>query len=86
MHIIREYEVLSQICTIRAETYEHSLAHIQKLFAEAQKDFPDLKPEHVRVVKYGGDRISRSFGIEFHRPIVFVPKNYPIIRELEVTL
>ncbi len=74
-------------CVIRTDTYAHSLDHMLKLFDVAKKDFPDLKPEDVEVVHYGGQCYAKTHGLEFDNPKgTTVPEEYKTIRQLEFTL
>jgi len=52
-------------CSVYTKTYNHSLEHVLSLFEIAQKDFPELTYQDIRVVLYGGERIKGMMGIEF---------------------
>jgi hypothetical protein len=84
MDYLKEYSTESQKYVIRTDTYAHSVEHIQNMFAEAQKDFPDLQVKDVDVVYYAGQRFSRTFGIEF-RAVGTIPDSYREIHQLEFT-
>ena len=56
------------VCVIRSRNYGSSLAKFLYFAREARKDYPHLKDEDIKVVHYGGDRISGTFGIEFEPP------------------
>jgi hypothetical protein len=71
------------LVVITANTYASSLAFLDWLFAEAQRDFPDLKREEVEVKYYAGARRARTFGLEFNRPAA--PDFYERIYEVERT-
>jgi hypothetical protein len=61
------------------------LSYFLELYAEAERDFPQLTPETVKAVHYGGDRISGYFGIEFTLNGVGPPEGYREISALEFT-
>jgi hypothetical protein len=66
--IIKEYvNIPSGVVRVilRTPTYARSLAHFERLYAEAQKDYPNLAREQVDVTHYGGDSYKGTFGIEF---------------------
>lgn len=86
MKIIREYSTRSQTCVIRTLQYNSSMSYFESLLAEARKDFPDLKSEEVEIKHYGGDRYSKTFGIEFKRPEKDVPATYSRMENLEYTI
>ena len=70
--------------SLRTDFYDNSLDYYQKLFAEAQKDFPNLKPEDVKCRVYDGDTYKGLRGIDFNFPApnkgsvktVNIPKGY----------
>jgi hypothetical protein len=67
---------------IRESDYGSQLAKFLNLFEIAKADFPELQPHMVRVIKYGGERYGKTFGIEFalsHQP----PEDYKEIAHLE---
>lgn len=79
MDIIREYVQNGGrvACVIRANVYTSTLSHFMKLFEEAKRDFPDLEAGDVEVKHYAGERYSRTFGIEFSRPVgTIIPNAY----------
>jgi hypothetical protein len=85
MMMIKEHK--GDRCVIRESHYGHTLDYINRLFAEARKDFPYLQAKDIEIVVYGGDRIKRMMGIEFNAPDVsFVPSDYVTVAELELTL
>ena len=69
---------------LRTDLYDDSLDYFLKLFKEAKKDFPNLKPEDIMCQEYGGDTIKGLRGIEFifDAPVkgssksVKIPKGY----------
>ena len=73
---------------LRRDNYDHSLGHIETLFAVARRDFPGLKPSRrdVRIQCYGGDRRKGQIGIEIDVPANLVPEEYVRIENLESTL
>lgn len=68
---------------VRLDHYGSRLSYFLALYAEARSDFPQLAPETVKVIQYGGDRISGYFGIEFTLNGVEPPKEYQEISALE---
>ena len=68
---------------VRLDHYGSQLSYFLALYAEARRDFPQITPEMVRVVQYGGDRISGYFGIEFTLSGVEPPEGYQEISALE---
>ena len=76
------------VCVIRTNTYAGSLAHIQKLAAIAIEQFPTLESGDIQIEKYGGDRYSRTFGIEFDCPeqLTEAPEGWTVIKDLALTL
>lgn len=77
MESIKEYVPTSRCCIIRSNGYGNSLQEILDFFEEAKKDFPNLTPNQVNVVYYGGQWFTRFYGIEFQVPFgVQVPCSY----------
>lgn len=70
---------------IRDERYGSKLQKFIDFYNEALRDFPNLKIENVDVVKYGGERYSKTFGIEFEVLGWTVPQEYREIGMLEYT-
>ncbi len=70
-------------CVIRSEHYSCTIAYFNQLFAEAQKDFPGIKPEDVEVKHFAGAVYARTFGIEFQQPKDKIPTTYCHIKQLE---
>lgn len=86
MDIIYEcHERETTRCLLRSNTYAHGRDYFLKLYKLATADFPDLTPENVEVVKYGGDHIKSTCGIEFVRT-GDVPEKYRRLHELEYLL
>ena len=84
MSIIKEST--DKHCVLRTNSYSHTLAHVDMLFAEALKDFPSLSREDVEIVHYGGKRYARTTGIEFPIPAgAIAPSEYSHIDHLEYT-
>lgn len=74
-------------CSIREDNYGRSLAKINRLVAEARKDFPELKDEDIEVVVYGGVNFKGQIGVEFRATSIDAIKDYYIpISQLEYTL
>ena len=83
MDIIKEST--GSIAVLRTDSYIHTLAHFLELFEEAKKDFPGLKPEEVEIVRYGGIRYAKTFGIEFRIPTgKTCPAAYAKIEQVEM--
>jgi hypothetical protein len=88
MEIIREcVEGLNSTrFIVRADCLNSQLCFFLALFAEAQKDFPDLRTEDVEVKQYAGRFRARMFGLEFTRKGVPVPKTYSRIKHALMTM
>ena len=71
------------LCSIRTDTYAHSVAHFVRMAEVAQADVCGLAFDDIAAVVYGGNRIKRTRGIEFRVPREFVPDTYVVRRELE---
>lgn len=67
---------------LRESSYGSQLIKFLTLFDIAKKDFPKLNPYEVRVVKYGGERYAKTFGIEFYS-LETPPSEYREIPYLE---
>lgn len=67
---------------IRESSYGSQLVKFLSLFEIAKKDFPDLQSHEVRVVKYGGKKYAKTFGIEFTLSAQ-PPEDYKEIAHLE---
>jgi hypothetical protein len=83
MEIIKEYR--DCIVVLRTKTYAKTLGYFVELFNEAKKDFPQLDPDNVQVVKYGGRYYKGTMGIEFEI-VGDKPVDYREIVELETVL
>lgn len=81
--MIKEFCQESHRAVIRDNSYGNQLDKFIKFYQEALKDFPDLKLEDVEVVKYGGGRYAKTFGIEFYA--FTAPDTYAEISRLEYT-
>ena len=81
--MIKEFCKASNTAIIRENSYGSKLSKFTKLFAEAKKDFPYLEEEDIEIVKYGGERYAKTFGIEFYATTV--PEEYARISQLEYT-
>lgn len=73
-------------CIIRCNDYGSSLQHFLDLYQIALADYPELKLEEVSIVKYGGDRFKRTFGIEFSTNDTTAPTGWIEIHEVHLTL
>ncbi len=76
----------NSLCSIRENNYGKSLSKFNRLLAEAQKDFPDLKDSDVEVVTYGGERLKHIMAIEFVPRGHSIPDTYTVVNEVELTL
>jgi hypothetical protein len=85
MRMIKEYCKENHTCIIRTNTYAHQLEHFLSLFTEAKKDQPTLEAKDVEVVRYGGTRYKRTFGIEF-KSLEKPSEEYRVIEHLECTM
>ena len=83
--VIREVCPTSKRVVLRTRTYARDLGYILMLYAEAKKDFPELTPEQVNVVHFGGQHYAKTDGIEFEVNLSNVPKTYSEIAQLEFT-
>ncbi len=83
--IVKEFSGTRAI--FRTNTYAKGLDHINYMFEEAKKDFPDLEMNQVEVVEYGGDRIKRIMGIEFDvQNPSDIPSNYTELAVIHPTI
>ena len=89
MVVIREVapsRSLGHHCIIRTTHYGSSLGYINRLVAEARKDFPCLSDDDIEIKHYAGMRYKRTFGIEFIAPREqSIPDTYRPIAHLEQT-
>lgn len=53
------------------------------LFDIAKKDFPNLEPDDVQVIKYGGIRYAKTYGIEFDADQSKITDEYYVKENLE---
>jgi hypothetical protein len=63
MQIIKEFCESSGTAVIRSNTYGSNFGKFVQFYNEAKKDFPSLEVEDVEIVKYGGNRYTKTFGI-----------------------
>lgn len=85
MNLIKERSVGR--CIVRWRSYTSSLDVILEAVEEAKKDFPWLTPEHIEVIKYGGDSIKRTWGIEFNvHDLESIPNDYTPLHQIHLTL
>ena len=86
MNLIKEVVPSNRLCIIRTEQYGSSLQKFLQFFAEAKKDFPSLEPKDVEIVRYGGERYAKTFGLEFTAPTgAEIPSTYREIDHVEFT-
>ncbi|MFH1207532.1 MAG: hypothetical protein V1668_02910 [Patescibacteria group bacterium] len=72
---------------LRTRSYWHTLDYFQFLFKVALNDFPEIKPEDVEIIQYGGGCVKRTFGIEFNvKDGTAIPGNYKQIAQVELTI
>lgn len=81
--IIKEFCKDANRAVIREDSYGSQMSKFKKLIGEALEDFPDLSPDDVEIVHYGGERYAKTFGIEFHA--TYAPDTYTRISQLEYT-
>lgn len=86
MRIIREYSTYAKRCVLRSDGYLSNLTYFATLYESALEDFPNLKPNAVEVVHFGGDRYRGTFGIQFSWLEGEVPGHYSRMERLELTL
>jgi hypothetical protein len=84
MKIFKEYCEEVKKCVIRTNCYGHSLEIINKLVAEARKDFPGLSDDEIEIVQFAGRHYARTYGIEFNSS-KYYPEGYSSISQLELT-
>ena len=87
--IIKEYKKseTSIRVILREDNYDNRLSKFINLFGIAQSDFPSLPESNAEIIHYGGDRIKRTFGIEFSVVLsMSIPADYVEIKTLELTL
>lgn len=74
-------------CVVRADTYNGTFAHVERLVAAAREDFPELESDRIEVVKFGGQHYKRTVGIEFDiQDGQAVPPTYQPISSMEFIL
>ena len=83
--MIKEYCENSQVAIIRSSHYGNDLDMLVRFYNEAVLDYPNLKIEDVRVVKYGGRYYKGTFGIEFNVGY-YAPESYRRVPQLEFTM
>lgn len=84
---LKKDQVQGSRIIIRTNTYGSNFAFFQKLFDEANKDFPFITPENADIKHYGGQRYKHTYGIEFNVKLdVHIPSDYRQIQEVEYTL
>ena len=93
MQIIKEIRLAKEryeaICVVRSDCYGSKLNYIHQLAAAAKETYPNLTDNDIRVVRLGGDRYARTFGIEFDCPdptARVVPHGWTEIEQLEMLL
>jgi hypothetical protein len=67
---------------IRESNYGSQYDKFEGLVSVAKQDFPNLESSDIRIVKYGGDRYAKTFGIEFSLSTQ-PPEDYKEISHLE---
>lgn len=75
-------EFAGTTCIIRSISHAVALDYIFCLFAEAQKDFPELMPSNVEIRHY---RENGTFGIEFSMAGCVIPNHYKEIPRSHAT-
>ncbi len=76
MNFIREYATEPSIAIVRTNCYGSSFEFISSMVSELKKDFPELKDEDIKIIQYGGERYSRTFGAEAKVAKSEVPESY----------
>lgn len=86
--VIKEYVELRDgyRFILREDNYDKRLSKFQNLFEVAWYDFPNLKPDQVEIVQYGGERYKRTMGIEFTVQVDTIPEGYEKRPQVELTL
>ncbi len=70
--------------SVRTDTYANTAGHINRLAEVIQSDFPSVDPDSMKVCHYAGDRIRRTYGVEFRIPEnAVIPNDYIQIQEFE---
>ena len=89
--VIREYCEMGEsgkmcILMFASGQYLHTLDRFLDLVDIAKKDFPELEIEsnQIRIEKYGGDRRSNMWGIEFLVGHATPPEAYQKIETIEL--
>ncbi len=88
MRIIKEYNIGERniIVIVRSDTYASSYKHISNLVEVAKKYF-NVSDEDIEVVKYGGDRYKRTYGVEFTVDLeTEISADFQHISQVEYTL
>jgi len=79
--IIKEFCPTQKTAVIREDCYGSRLSKFLKLFEIAKSDLPGLSPDNVEIIRYGGARYAKTFGIEFVCSSIL--PGYEIIEQLE---
>ena len=80
----QEVDMVPAMCCVRTNCYGSQFSFLRKLVEEARGDFPELGEEDIKIVQFGGERFSGTFGLQFQPPEgAPVPDSYQEIRELE---
>ncbi len=88
MRIIKEYNIGERniIVIVRSDTYASSYKHISNLVTVAKNNF-NILDEDIEVVKYGGERYKRTYGIEFTVDLeTEIPVDFVHVSQVEYTL
>lgn len=85
--MIKEYCPHAKKAVIRTTMYGSDFERFICFVNQARSDFPTKRLEfsEFEIVKYGGDRYAKTFGIEFMVANVELPEDYVIIEQLEYT-
>lgn len=83
--MIKEYCPYAKTAVLRSTHYGSDFERFVCFVNQAQKDFPAMRLDFkdFTVVKYGGDRYAKTFGIEF--VVDEAPEEYTVIAQLEYT-
>ena len=84
MTYTKEFRFLSRrdaLCMVSFGKNRRSLQHLENLYQEARKDFPNLAREDVMVVFYDDQEQSRLVEIEFYCHPDLVPRGYKCRRD-----
>ena len=63
------------IVQLYTQSYGKSIHHLNSLFTEAKKDFPNLDDKDVELVVFGGDSKKYIHGIRFLIPQSWIAKD-----------